>query len=497
MTKLLRSSLVLGGALLAAASLPACAKSNVVGDPGGAAGSGATTATGGGGEGGSMTTTTSSPPGPCTKAEDCAALTDACNDGACINGECGTLPANDGATCDDGKQCTENDHCDAGACVGGSLKSCSSSNPCMVGVCDTATDSCMEMPGNNGASCNNGDPCILTAICISGVCQPSQQKDCSYLNSDCAIGYCDPQAGCQKMVMSDGSPCNDFKFCTVQDQCVGGVCKGYPNTCGAAINDPCKTGVCNELQKTCVAVAGNDGAACDDNNLCTAGEACSAGKCVGGMPANNGVMCDDANGCTAGTTCTGGTCANAQSEITVCVDGDMCCPAGCANDKDCLYWQSGVQLNVPEADLVGWSECFTDNYDGSFTDLTQILQQCDKAKLLLACRPVGDTTFSVVAMAPRDDVLYPCGSDPACTHDANGVGWYYDQFYSWGFAPAGSPVNRNSCDIIDSQSYPGGGAADGDSRICWHTGGALSSGWRCGKPDFLGSNYERFIFEAD
>jgi hypothetical protein len=337
---------------------------------------------------------------------------------------------------------------------------------------------------------------VLSASCINGICQPNQQVDCSYLTSDCAIGYCDPQLGCQKMALADGNACNDFKFCTVQDQCVDGQCKGYPNTCGAAVNDPCKTGVCNEAQQTCVAVAGNDGASCNDNNLCTAGETCLGGTCVGGMPANNGAACDDADGCTAGTTCSGGACVNAQSEITVCVDGDMCCPAGCAGDKDCLYWQSGVQLDVPEVDLVGWSACFNDTYDGSFTDLSQVLQQCDKAKLLLACRPVGSSTFSVVAMAPRSDVLWPCGSDPGCSHEANGVGWYYDQFYSWGFAPAQSPVNRNSCDIVDSQSYPGG-ASDGDSRICWHTGGSLQSGWRCGKPDFLGGSHERYIFEAD
>src|SRR5262249_14846106 len=155
------------------------------------------------------------------------------------------------------------------------------------------------------------------------------------------------------------------------------------------------------------------------------------------------------------------------------------------------------QNNVPVASLTGWSQCFIGTYDQS-ASLTQIQQQCNKAKLMLACRPTGAATLDVLAMAPRDDVLYECGSVATCEHDANGVGWYYDNSDSWGFAPAGSPVNRNSCDIVDSMTYPGGGASDGAQRICWHTGGgSLAGGWRCGKPDFLGNTYERLIYQAD
>ena len=493
MVKLLRLSLLLGGALGAALSLTACAQGNVVGTGGTGGGTGGTggdttTAGGTGGTGGTGGATTS---GPCTTAEECAGSGDACNVGACINGECGKLPANDGSACDDGKQCTQNDYCDNGVCKSGSLKPCTASDPCMVGVCDTATDACVEMPGNNGAPCNFGDACILSASCINGICQPNQQVDCSYLNTECSIGYCDPVGGCKSMPKNDGAACNDFLFCTVQDQCVNGVCKGFPNTCGAAVNDPCKTGVCNEAQKTCVAVAGNDGAMCDDGNLCTMGEKCLAGSCVGGGPANDGVMCDDGNGCTAGTTCAGGSCGNAQSEIMTCVDGDMCCPAGCANDKDCLWWVSGVQQNIPESQLTGWTECFKDLYNNYNTPMSQIVQQCDKAKLLLACRPVGQTVFTTLAMAPRADVLFECGSATNCTQQSNGVGWYYSDSYSWGFAPGGEPVQRTSCDTQNTSS---------PDRLCWHSGGGLiNGGWRCGNSTGLNDdpNWERVVFEAD
>jgi hypothetical protein len=482
-----RPSLLLGGALVAALSVTACAKANIVGDSG---------AGGTGGDGGAPTggapTGGAGGDGPCTGAEECASFSDACNTGACINGECGKLPANDGTACDDGKECTQNDYCDGGVCQPGSVKPCTASDPCMVGVCDVASDSCVEMPGNNGAPCNFGDACILSASCINGICQPNQQVDCSFLDDACATGVCDPQTGCVKVPQAEGVPCNDFLFCTVQDQCVSGLCKGFPNLCGAAVNDPCKTGVCNEAQKTCIAVAGNDGAACDDGNLCTSGETCSLGSCLGGNPANEGVTCDDANGCTAGTSCIQGACGNPQSEITACVDGDMCCPAGCAGDKDCLWWVSGVQVNIPETELVGWTECFKDTYESFSTPVSQILQQCDMNKLLMACRPVGATTFTTLAMAPRIDVITDTSTDQVTLHEANGVGWYFNTEWSWGYVQAGDPVQKFSCDVL--------GSPNNDKRLCWHTGGGnINGGYRCGVTTGLNGDpgWERIVYEAN
>ena len=77
---------------------------------------------------------------------------------------------------------------------------------------------------------------------------------------------------------------------------------------------------------------------------------------------------------------------------------------------------------------------------------------------------------------------------------SNGVGWYYNGNYSWGFAPEGDTINRNQCDVVDSSFGVG---IDGDKRLCWHTlNNALNSGWRCGRADSLNSSsaYERVIF---
>ena len=75
----------------------------------------------------------------------------------------------------------------------------------------------------------------------------------------------------------------------------------------------------------------------DDQNPCTQGSVCANGACVNGQPANNGMACLDKDGCTLGTTCINGTCGNPQSQVLQCINGDACCPAGCAgNDNDCL-----------------------------------------------------------------------------------------------------------------------------------------------------------------
>jgi hypothetical protein len=153
-----------------------------------------------------------------------------------------------------------------------------------------------------------------------------------------------------------------------------------------------------------------------------------------------------------------------------------------------LLWRPGVQQNLPLADLVGWQQCWSGPYDGS-ASLADILAACSGDRLLLGCRPDGAAELTLAAMAPRADVLYDCGDARDCVHLANGVGWYYSDSYSWGFAPGGEPVNRFSCDYDDgSQTLP-------ELRLCWHTGGGnVSSGYRCGAGN-VGSGWERLIFQ--
>jgi hypothetical protein len=244
------------------------------------------------------------------------------------------MPANDLASCDDGLFCTQSDACQAGACVGGTPMFCQSVGTCLLGMCDEDADLCITMPGNDGAVCEDGDPCTLNSLCSGGTCSGGSPVDCSVLDGVCAIGICEPMVGCTTAEVADGTPCDDQLFCTLGDACTNGVCSGPPNPC-AAPGDVCLIASCNEGLDVCDAAPGPNGVACDDANACTTAEACFNGACTGGMPANQGVMCDDKNDCTASDVCSNGKCAG--TSIVSCQDADGCCPNGCtlAQDDDC------------------------------------------------------------------------------------------------------------------------------------------------------------------
>jgi len=152
-----------------------------------------------------------------------------------------------------------------------------------------------------------------------------------------------------------------------------------------------------------------------------------------------------------------------------------------------LLWLSGVQQNLPEGDLRGWTACWRGTYDQNQPPVAEILAACPGAELLLGCMPTGTDVLTVAAMAPRADVLFDCGLDPTCVHEANGVGWYFSDSCSWGFAPAGLPVARYTCDT-DGQNI--------EQRMCWHSNaGAMSAGWSCGATQWMfGAEYTRVVY---
>ncbi|MBN2495084.1 MAG: hypothetical protein JXR96_10870 [Deltaproteobacteria bacterium] len=118
--------------------------------------------------------------GLCGSDADCPAF--ACLGGACTQGRCALQPLPDGTACDDGDPCTERDACTSGACRGSPL------------------------------DCDDGEPCTLDV---------------------CQAGICDHAA------LPDGATCDDGSFCTRDDACEDGACRGTPFDCGAVdIGDP-------------------------------------------------------------------------------------------------------------------------------------------------------------------------------------------------------------------------------------------------------------------
>ncbi len=88
-----------------------------------------------------------------------------------------------------------------------------------------------------------------------------------------------------------------------------------------------------------------------------------------------------------------------------------------------------------------------------------LLFYCNGTKLLLACKPISNSNYTLAAMGLRAGVLYNCGTSSTCTHVAGGVAWYFSDTYSWGFVNGTDSVSRNSCDT---------GTTNPTLRLCWH-----------------------------
>jgi hypothetical protein len=237
---------------------------------------------------------------------DCTALDGPCTEGDCQSGLCVPKGINDFGACDDGNACTSNDQCGQGKCKG-APKSCGQASTCHISACNPATGACEEETGDNGAQCDDGDPCTYFGKCQNGTCTKGDAIDCAFFNGPCTVGKCDPASGCKQLPANEGGFCDDGKFCTSNESCKNGSCTGGEAT-QCAPPGGCFIGMCDELNNTCTSVPGNDGAVCDDGSPCTAGTSCSNGACINGAPANDGAACDDGTACTSGEFCSGGTC---------------------------------------------------------------------------------------------------------------------------------------------------------------------------------------------
>jgi|GEM_PF-4750981 len=105
----------------------------------------------------------------CVDPEDCGTHENECKDYDCTAGKCAEKDL-DEKVCDDLNACTVDDKCSAGVC-GGIDKDCSQLDTlCGTGVCNSANGNCYFDEKEEGATCDDGDDCTAQDKCQSGTC---------------------------------------------------------------------------------------------------------------------------------------------------------------------------------------------------------------------------------------------------------------------------------------------------------------------------------------
>lgn len=228
---------------------------------------------------------------------------------------------------------------------------------CNVGVFNGATNSCEAEPVADGTSCDDGLYCTVEDECVSGVCG-GVDRVCGGPVSACNTRGCNEDSdACEDEPVANGSPCNDGSVCTEGEACVNGVCSGGTTPDCSFFGDECNGFSCDPAGSAgnCDTLTLLDGATCDDDLYCTLTDRCTAGVCVGtGSPCLG--QCDEvADSCYE--------CANPQD----CDDGVNC------TESFCIF---GACIHVPMN-----SYCLD---DGLFCNGTET---CDE---LLGCTSTGN-----------------------------------------------------------------------------------------------------------
>ncbi len=366
----------------------------------------------------------------CTTTLDCASMLSMEPPSPCarpycdtVAGQCAWGPMPNGVACTLQDPCVEDARCQAGECVG-RAKDCDDDNPCTADSC-AAGGACQHAP-QDGA-CDDGNPCTSGDTCAAGLCTGS--------NNTCTCGE---DADC--IPREDGDRCNGTL------KCEGEVCVVDRATvvfCEATAS-PCRKAACAPATGECVQVPAGEGAPCDDGSLCTLGDHCAAGECVGTrtIPCDdqnpctddscdalggcvftpNAKACDDGNRCTVDDTCADGLCA-----------GTVTAECGCVQDADCAAKEDGDRCNGTLVCRLG--RCVVDPATVRVCDPLPEdagacrVPTCDPATgecvptALTDGRPCDDGNACTPASACQDGTcvgsgLLDCDDDSQCTADS-------------------------------------------------------------------------------
>ncbi len=374
------------------------------------------------GEGGACAWEAEADDAPCDDHNDCTE-DDACLDGQCLGdpvlcaqgaspcvvtlcerGKGCTATRNTTAPCDDGDLCTVGDLCDDGACKPGQAVTCDDLNVCTADACEEGACVFAPAPG----VCDDGNPCTLGDACEGGTCVPSGWTDCAELpDQPCQRKTCEPVTGCGYAALPDGEPCDDLDLCTLDDACQGGACKAtFERPCDD--DDPCTKNECDGVTG-CTFPPVSENAPCNDGNPCTTSDKCHSGQCQG-----EAKVCYDSNPCTLDL-CdpSSGGCITVSQNGLACDDGDPCTVGDACVNSSCA---SGPPKLCTDGNPCTVDSCTVSGLEGVCTfGPATTANPCDDGNPCTTndvCQP-GKTTCGGTTKACNDG--NPCTID-ACNY---------------------------------------------------------------------------------
>ncbi|MBP48156.1 MAG: hypothetical protein CMH53_09495 [Myxococcales bacterium] len=326
---------------------------------------------------------------PCDDGDLCT------NSDVCIQGGCQGTPGGcdcksnaDCASLDDGNLCNGVMACLGNQCTvdPDTIVVCPASDKaCVVIACDPQKGLCSESAATVGESCDDGDACTKSELCLTGgVCGGGEKVGCE--DDDlCTVDSCDSGLGCLNLPAAAtlAKPCDDGNACTQGDVCDQGGCKAGVNTCqctknsecgvfddgnlcngslicvkGACVSDgkkvncdaiqvgPCESAACQPSTGACSVIAQPNGSSCATGVGCGILGTCSNKLCV----PNSTTPCDDANPCTVDSCSAQNACVNTVQLNLSCDDGDPCTPSSACDATGACVGKSNICLCKTDQD---------------------------------------------------------------------------------------------------------------------------------------------------
>jgi cysteine-rich repeat protein len=142
---------------------------------------------------------------------------------------------------------------------------------------------------------------------------------------------------------TDQTVCDDSDLCTLNDVCTAGTCVGAPMNCDDQCEctaDSCVAGSCQHDTSTCTCTQNTE---CEDDNVCTDNFCDNLFTCQFTFNTN---FCNDNNACTDSDVCSQGNCLGAP--IT-CDDDNVCTDNGCNSETGCVFTNNTSQCDDDNA----------------------------------------------------------------------------------------------------------------------------------------------------